>query len=263
MNISVLMENRASAGFASEHGLSLYIETGGQRILFDAGESGAFADNAARMNVDLSAVAFAVLSHAHHDHSGGMLRFLELNRDAPVYVSRYAHLPCSNAAGKPLSADPALFRSGRTVAVGERMHPAPGMTLCSCNRRRRPFPAETYGQTLQLRHGTVPDDYRHEQYLLICDGSRTVLFSGCSHKGIFNLLHWFHPDILVGGFHFMKRDTETPTGRRALLEDAQRLASFPTHYLTGHCTGEEQAALLKQILKDRLICFHAGDQLDI
>ena len=188
MNISVLMENRASAGFASEHGLSLYIETGGQRILFDAGESGAFADNAARMNVDLSAVTFAVLSHAHHDHSGGMLRFLELNRDAPVYVSRYAHLPCSNAAGKPLSADPALFRSGRTVAVGERMHPAPGMTLCSCNRRRRPFPAETYGQTLQLRHGTVPDDYRHEQYLLICDGSRTVLFSGCSHKGIFNLL---------------------------------------------------------------------------
>ena len=42
MKLWVLMENSANAGFAAEHGLSLYIEAAGSRILFDAGQSGAF-----------------------------------------------------------------------------------------------------------------------------------------------------------------------------------------------------------------------------
>ena len=47
MKIVTLMENTACReGLACEHGLSLYIETGGHRILFDAGQTEAFADNA-------------------------------------------------------------------------------------------------------------------------------------------------------------------------------------------------------------------------
>ena len=47
MIIRVLMENTAhNPQLTAEHGLSLYIETAQHRILFDAGQSAAFADNA-------------------------------------------------------------------------------------------------------------------------------------------------------------------------------------------------------------------------
>ena len=88
MKIWTLMENTAAEGnFCAEHGLSFYIETKKHKILFDAGQTEAFAENSKKLGIDLNQVDVAVLSHGHYDHGGGLLRFLELNEKAPVYVS--------------------------------------------------------------------------------------------------------------------------------------------------------------------------------
>ena len=101
MIIRILTENTtACPELTAEHGLSLYIEANGLRILFDAGQSDAFAENAQRLGVDLSGVDLAVLSHGHYDHGGGLMRFLELNDHAPVYVSSHAFGGHYNASGK-------------------------------------------------------------------------------------------------------------------------------------------------------------------
>ena len=95
MKIWTLMENAAAReDLAAEHGLSLLIETGAHRILFDSGQSGAFADNAEKMGLNLGTVDLAVLSHGHYDHSGGLLRFLEYNDRAKIYVDQYAFDCC-------------------------------------------------------------------------------------------------------------------------------------------------------------------------
>lgn len=62
----------------TEHGLSLYIETAGHKVLFDTGATDRFLENAEKLGVDLTAVDTLVLSHGHYDHTGGVKVFLEL-----------------------------------------------------------------------------------------------------------------------------------------------------------------------------------------
>ncbi len=91
MRIVTLLENSAfREDLSCEHGLSLYIETCGKKILFDAGQSGTFACNAEKLGIDLAGVELAVLSHGHYDHGGGLAEFLKINQTAPVYLHRDA-----------------------------------------------------------------------------------------------------------------------------------------------------------------------------
>ena len=84
MKVTVLSENTSACGLPSEHGLSLYVETNGRKLLFDTGQGDLFARNAEVLGVDLSAVGLAVISHGHYDHGGGLKTFLSLNDSAPV-----------------------------------------------------------------------------------------------------------------------------------------------------------------------------------
>ena len=108
MKITVLTENTSACGLTFEHGLSLYIETNGHRLLFDTGQTALFSENAERLGVDLAAVDICVLSHGHYDHGGGLKRFIGLNDHAPIYLSHHAFCSCCNAKGKYIGLDPEL-----------------------------------------------------------------------------------------------------------------------------------------------------------
>lgn len=257
MKLVTLIENTTSrSDLRCEHGLSLYIETKTHRILFDAGQSDGFAENAATLGIDLSQVDLAILSHGHYDHSGGLLRFLELNQTAPIYLQRSALLPHWNAENKDIGVSPALQSCNRLIFAGDQLELADGITLCTCNNRYRPYETNSFGLQVQEHGQSHLDEFYHEQYLLIQEANRTICVSGCSHKGILNIVDWFHPDILIGGFHFMKLD---PARDAIQLEEAaQRLLASPTTYYTGHCTGTASYDILKRTLGDRLHCLTTG-----
>lgn len=263
MKIKVLMEDTGNLpGLKIEHGLSLYIEACGRRILFDTGQSAAFADNAARLSVDLSAVELAILSHGHYDHAGGWKRFLQLNDQAPIYLNRHAFEEHINPAGKFIGVDPSLKNEAQLRFTDEYCRLSEGLELFTCNERETPHPIQSFGLGMKEHGNVVPDDFRHEQYLSIHENGKHILISGCSHKGILNITEWFEPDMLVGGFHFFKLNPDG-NGRKYLDSAAESLSRHDTEYYTCHCTGTAQYEHLKKRLQDRIHYLSCGSEIEI
>lgn len=255
MKITSLLENTSACGLPVEHGLSLFVETADCRFLFDMGQTDLFARNAEALGVDLGDAAFAVLSHGHYDHGGGLRTFFARNADAPVYLSRWAFEPHYNAADRDIGLDPGLQGSDRLVFTEGIREIAPGMTLFDSREvpMREGFGA---GGLKTLRDGVLrEEDFRHEQYLLVEEGGKRVLFSGCSHRGILNIMERFRPDVLIGGFHLSKLPLD-----EALADYGKKLAAYPTVYYTCHCTGTEQFRFLREQMK-QLRYLSAGDRV--
>lgn len=254
MEITVLAENTCPNGtFGCEHGLSIYIKTKDTSVLFDMGQTDLFAKNAKKLGIDLASVDLAVLSHGHYDHGGGLETFLEINKKAPVYLNKYAFMPHRNGTDKYIGLDVSLKDNDRLIFTDTKYSICADMTL---------YPAvpdvtgrfTSAGFTFVEDGKLLPEDFRHEQYLEICENGKRVLFSGCSHRGITNIVKSFEPDVLVGGFHLSK-----VTSEKELAEYALYLDSFNTVYYTCHCTGLMQSEFLCGKMKD-LRCLHCADR---
>jgi 7,8-dihydropterin-6-yl-methyl-4-(beta-D-ribofuranosyl)aminobenzene 5'-phosphate synthase len=258
MKIISLLENTPSSpAVACEHGLSLYIETDTRRILFDMGQTDLFARNAETLGVDLSAVDTAILSHGHYDHGGGLSTFLAVNSAAPIYLSSAAFRPHYNAAQKNIGLDTSLSSHPRLRAVDGDLPLGDGLTLLSpCGRPRR-HSLGSFGLTERVGDTFIPDDFRHEQYLLIQENTKRVLVSGCSHAGILDIVEWFTPDVLVGGFHVSKM-----LCGEDLAAIARSLAARETDYYTCHCTGVEQYGFMGRYMP-RLRYLACGESIVI
>lgn len=258
MKITSLVENTSSReDIRAEHGLSLYIEANGRRILFDMGATDLFAENAERLGIDLSLVDIAILSHGHYDHGGGLRRFLQINSHAPVYLRREAFLPHYNGSEKYIGLDSSLIDERRLIFCADGQKIDGGATLYGSLPSREHY-LGAFGLKEKIGECFVDDDFRHEQYLLITEGERRVLISGCSHKGVVDLASFFEPDVLVGGFHLSKLDV----GDERLQSAATALGSLNTEYFTCHCTGLEQYEFMKTTMKN-LHYLSAGESIEI
>ena len=244
MKITCLLENTAASfatAIGAEHGLSLYVETDNHRILFDMGQTDLFARNARELGIDLAPVDVAVLSHGHYDHGGGLSTFLQINKTAPVYLTDTAFLPHYNGSQKYIGLDTALTEHPRLRRVTGDTELGNGLTLLTRGIRPRNHSLGSFGLTERVGDTFIPDDFRHEQYLLIEEKGKRILLSGCSHTGILDIVEWFAPHVLIGGFHVSKM---SPGKELAALGEA--LAAHNTDYYTCHCTGVEQFAFLRE-----------------
>ena len=258
MKIISLVENTSvNHDIEAEHGLSLYIESKNHKILFDMGQTDLFLKNAKKLGVDLSQVDIAILSHGHYDHGGGLEEFLKINKKAYVYISQYAFDTYYNGKEKYIGLNLSLKDNRRLIFTNGKVEVEEGITLYHCNDRVKRYDLGSFGLNVKREQEYVPDDFRHEQYMLIEENGKQILFSGCSHKGILNIAEWFQPDVLIGGFHFSKLPLDD-----TLKSYAKYLDEFKTEYYTCHCTGMEQFSYMKQFMS-RLFYLSAGQILQL
>lgn len=244
MKIICLAENTSvNENIGYEHGLSLYIEVNNLKILFDMGQSDLFIHNAKKLGVDLSQVDIAVLSHGHYDHGGGLKAFMDINSKAPVYISQYAFEPHYNGTEKYIGLDVCLKDSKQFHVNEDFLEIANGLSLFHLNKSTLKHPINSGGLNMLQNGELLAEDFRHEQYLLLEENAKRLLISGCSHKGVLNIMESFSPDIFIGGFHFSKFPLD-----EKLKDYAQYLDSFNTTYYTCHCTGVEQFEFMEKYM---------------
>lgn len=270
MKITNLIENiQGNEDVLFEHGLSFYIETQNHKLLVDCGQTDAFLKNAEKLGVDLEKVDTVVLSHGHYDHSGGILPFAAINSHADIYMQEKALLPYYHKTDdeeRYIGIDPKISELSQIKLAEGDLKIDDELFLFSNVTGRKLWPKGNLELKKKTGDTFVQDTFDHEQYLVITEGKKHVLFSGCAHNGILNILAHYHdlygsyPDAVVSGFH-MKKKEYTPEDDQLIMETAKSLSNMPTHFYTGHCTGEYAFDLMKKIMKDQLTYVHSGDGL--
>ena len=255
MRFVVLMENTApeGSGLRAEAGLSFYLEYRGHKLLLDAGSSGRFADNAAALGVDLSQVELAVLSHGHFgttaggpyfSTSQGSPRFIGVHRD--IWEGAQDRFVCSDELAQSLEG---------VWLVPENVHGGPFASR-ETNLLRKVGPDQF-----------VPDDFSHEQSLVLEGARGLVVFNSCSHGGIVNIVQGVKEQLgrpvyaVVGGLHMFS--ASAPSGMNCTPEYAGSVADALVEQgvekvYTGHCTGPAALALLQGRLGERLTALTGG-----
>ena len=111
------------------------------------------------------------------------------------------------------------------------------------------------------------DAFDHEHFLVIKEGARRVLVSGCAHNGVLNILKEYTrrfgaaPDAVISGFHLMKKTDYTAEEIREIEDTAKELKQYPTVFYTCHCTGLPAFERMKQIMGSQLEYVHSGDEI--
>ncbi len=274
MNITALVENTScKETIKAEHGLSLFIEAKEKTILFDTGASDLFAQNAEALNVDLGKVDLAVLSHGHNDHSGGLHTFLTLNSKAPIYLRKSAFDPYySEREGDEygfIGIDASLITNNRLIFTGKETPLGEGLSLFSNVKGERFFPTGNKSLLKKTEKGYERDDFSHEQNLVIEEEGLSLLISGCSHRGIVNIVDHFHtrfghyPTHVIGGFHLYNHRTGKPESTDTLHQIAEALLASGATYYTCHCTGEKNYQILRSFMGDRMEYISGGTVLEL
>jgi len=277
MRIVALIENTKPEGrddLTAEHGLSLYIEHKGRYILFDTGATDAFARNAEKLGVDLGIVDVLILSHHHFDHGGGLARFLELNQKAKIYLRESKeenfYFRALGIINKYIGLDQELLRK-----YADRFERVEGFTrildgVSILTEIPRPYDLPRGNRKLFVKKGGTyePDDFRHELVLVMEEQENLVIFTGCSHNGILNMMAAVtrqFPDKLIkavfGGFHLIGLPIlNTMAGSQSEVQAMGKdLLKYPVERVfTGHCTGKKAYRVLKEVMTQTLEYFPTG-----
>jgi len=276
-----LKEGEIRASVLAEHGFSALVQTtlGNKThtLLLDFGfsENGA-AQNAETLNVDMTQVEAAALSHGHSDHTGGMAKLVTMTGKKNI----------------PFAVHPSAFKSPRYLKFGEElkinfpeltreMVKAAGLTVVETEK-----PYLLLEDTI-LFLGEIPrsTDFETGWPLPHCqqDGKEVwdaieddtsivmnlknkglIILSGCAHSGIINTVHHAMKvtginkiHAVMGGFHLSGSFFEPIIDRTT--QEFKKIN--PAYIIPTHCTGRKAIMEMEKQMPEQFILNMAGTKL--
>jgi len=281
MEITTLIENSKedeSSALLPEHGVSLFFQTEKHTVLFDTGKSDRFLKNAQNLGVPITDVDTLVISHGHYDHGGGLKVFLLENNHAKVYLKEEAISGYYAKRGflkKYIGLDRTLIDTHRErfVFIKEDTEIDEGIFILSDIKDIHPRPSGNSFLYEKSGGKLILDRFLHELILVIREDGGLVVFTGCSHRGILNMIETVESSFknttikgVLGGFHLMNpiknRMSESEDVVRNIGRTLLQKKNLEMVY-SGHCTGDEAYSLLKVEMKKKLNRFSTGKVIEM
>ena len=271
VKMTVIVDNVSSDGLKGEWGLCILVEAGDKKVLVDTGGSRLFARNLKTLGFDIGEIDYGILSHAHYDHANGMPKFFAENTKAKFYLREGTAENCYHR--KPLIGKYFNFRfyiglpknvlskySDRIQFVSGDYKLCEGMYLIPHKSGDLSSIGQREDMFLRTENGWIPDNFSHEQSLVIETEKGLVIINSCSHGGAVNIINEVkqtfpekHIHGLIGGFHLFNKSNEE------VRNVAREIKNTGIDYVcTGHCTKDRAFAIMKEELGDKLEQLHVG-----
>jgi 7,8-dihydropterin-6-yl-methyl-4-(beta-D-ribofuranosyl)aminobenzene 5'-phosphate synthase len=228
LKITIVYDNNPfDPRLKTDWGFSALVEYHGETVLFDTGGDGrTLLENLQILQIDPSHIQSVVLSHAHADHTSGLIALLDGSRKPTIYL-----LPSFADAYKDQVAQltqVSQVTAGQVIADG----------------------ILTTGEI----KGSIP-----EQASLVRTENGLVIITGCAHPGIMQIIERAveltnEPVYLVlGGFHLRDKSNADIS---AILADFRQLRV--QNVAPCHCTGENAIAMFAAEYGDAFVQVGAG-----
>jgi len=273
IKITVLCENTVvgKVGGNGEHGFAVWIETDNTNILFDTGNGSTLVNNSLTFGIDLKEANLIALSHGHYDHTGGLVPFLNIKGEIPIYAHpdimdkkisirkisgketrRYIGIPYELELLKSLGAK--FIFNKDFIEIEEKIF------LTGEVKRRTTFEKDDPQLFITKDGKDIHDPMLDDQSLIIDTKKGLIVILGCAHAGIINILHHAiektgkdHILLVMGGTHLGFLEKEQ------LEKSIEALHQFDIEKIGGsHCTGLTGLAHLMHAFGERFFFASVG-----
>ena len=267
--ITILIDDISSENLQSEHGLSLWINYGEKRILFDTGQSNLLLKNAEILDIDLANTDAIVISHGHYDHTGCLSAALDIVPKAKVYLHPAATEPkfsrkVSGATSIGMSDSAKNAIQGRHVIwTATPAHLFPGIAITGQVPRTNDF-EDVGGAFFVDVNCRKPDGLLDDQTLFIESAKGLIVVLGCAHSGVVNTLDYISKltgdkniYAVIGGMHLLNANQVRIANTIDTFKkyDIQKIIPL-------HCTGLKAMEVLKHALGNKCLFLGAGGQIN-
>jgi len=237
MNIKLIASgSRLWQRWIRHWGLSYLID---DDILFDTfGNPGFLLKNLRRFNVDLGKIKHVVISHDHWDHTGGLLKFLELRPQVTVHIPEQA----SNDLKKN------LHRTGAKIVENAKGHQIKKNVYIS-----------------SVLTGEYKGIQVAEQAIVLKDGKGVMVLTGCSHPGILKMVEevrkTFNMPVYgtTGGLHYFRSNDADN-----IRHEAETLKKYGVEMVAPtHCTGRLGEKIFKEVFGSKYVTMREGQSMTV
>lgn len=249
-------------------GYAAFVEYGGKRILFDTGNNpDILAQNAKAKGIDLSKLDFAIVSHRHGDHMGGLTYLLRVNPRVIVYAPTEAF----GVFGAELPST--FYRQDQSLPPEQRYYGGappevmhfgsawPGANFQLVDKNTEIAQNIHLVTLVSEKPGTVE---LRELSLVLNTPDGLVVVVGCSHPGIDKIIESassINPRVhlIVGGLHLVVASDPDIEKTVTALHDRFRVE----YVAPGHCTGEPAFTALKKAFGEHYLYAGLGTSLTV
>lgn len=279
MKIVTLIENTTEdTNLKCENGLSLYIEFNDKRIIFDTGASKNFIFNARILGINLEDVDYVIISHAHSNHTGGLEEFLAVNNKAKVFMKPQVlddYYINYGPMNKYFGINKKVFEHNkkRFCLVEDNVRIFKDGYLINKIMREDKYKTQDNSFMELKDNRLINDSFEHELFFVITQNHKLIIFTGCSHNGIVNIIETANKQFnntpiqsLVGGFHLTEMPILKELNYAPNYIDRIILKLYKYNiqkFYTCHCTGIEAFNNFQIFFKQNIQYINTGKTIYI